>query len=208
MYNKSIGRFHLTGIPPSPRGIPQIEVTFDIDANGILNVSAKDLATGKAQSIRIEASSGLNEQEIQKMVKDGESHQAEDKRRRDEAEVRNKADQLVYETEKNLKEMGDKVPAEDKAKLEAAIGRLKEALKGTDLGEVRSATEALVALWSGVAKTLYERASAGAAGGGAAGGEPGGAAAGSGARGQGRPKQEGSGGDRDGAVDADYEVVE
>jgi molecular chaperone DnaK len=208
MYNKSIGRFHLTGIPPSTRGIPQIEVTFDIDANGILNVAAKDLATGKAQSIRIEASSGLNEQEIQKMVKDGESHQADDKRRKEEAEVRNKADQLVYETEKNLKEMGDKVPAEDKAKLEAAIGRVKEALKGTDVAEVRSATDALVTLWSGVAKTLYERASGGAGGGGAAGGGPGGAAGAGGAGGQERPKQEGGGGDKDGAVDADYEVVE
>jgi molecular chaperone DnaK len=208
MYNKSIGRFHLTGIPPSPRGIPQIEVTFDIDANGILNVAAKDLATGKAQSIRIEASSGLGEQEIQKMVKDGESHQAEDKRRKEEAEVRNKADQLVYETEKNLKEMGDKVPAEDRAKLEAAIGRVKEALKGADVGEVKSATDALITLWSGVAKILYERASAGTGGGGAAGGGPEGAAGAGGARGQEGPKQEGSGGDRDGAVDADYEVVE
>ena len=135
MYNKSIGRFHLDRPAAcAPRGIPQIEVTFDIDANGILNVSAKDLATGKTQSIRIEASSGLDEQEIQKMVKDGESHQADDKRRKEEAEASNKADQLVYETEKNLKEMGDKIPPDDKAKMEAAIGRVREALKGSDIG--------------------------------------------------------------------------
>jgi molecular chaperone DnaK len=207
MYNKSIGRFHLTGIPPAPRGIPQIEVTFDIDANGILNVSAKDLATSKAQSIRIEASSGLNEQEIQKMVKDGEAHQAEDKQKKEEAEVRNKADQMVYETEKNLKDIGDKIPAEDKAKIEAAIGRVKEALKGTDLGEVRSASEALVGLWSNVAKTLYERAGAGAGAGGAGGaGGQGGPGGGGTTQGQGAQGQTGS--DKDGAVDADYEVVE
>jgi molecular chaperone DnaK len=214
MYNKSIGKFHLDGLPPAPRGIPQIEVTFDIDANGILNVSAKDLATSKTQSIRIEASSGLTEQEIKKMVKDGESNQADDRRRKDEAEARNKADNLVYETEKNLKEMGDKIPPDDKAKIEAAIGRAKEALKGSDTGEVKSATEALMSIWSGVAKTLYEKAAAGHAGGGA-GGAGGAGAAGpgagpaggpAGARGKAQGKQDGSGGDE--AVDADYEVVE
>jgi molecular chaperone DnaK len=217
MYNKSIGKFHLDGLPPAPRGIPQIEVTFDIDANGILNVSAKDLATSKTQSIRIEASSGLNESEIKNMVKEGEAHQAEDKRRKEEAEARNKADQLVYETEKNLKEMGDKIPSDDKAKIEAAIGRVKEALKGTDLGEVKSSTEALVGLWGNVARTLYEKASAerGASGGGGGGGGAGGAGGGAGEAGGGagragraEGKQEGTGGDKDGAVDADYEVVE
>jgi molecular chaperone DnaK len=222
MYNKSIGRFHLTGLPPAPRGIPQIEVTFDIDANGILNVSAKDMATGKAQSIRIEASSGLNEQEIQKMVKDGESHQADDKRRKEEAEARNKADQMVYETEKNLKEMGDKIPADDKAKIEAAIGRVREALKGSDIGELKSSSEALVALWSGVAKTLYEQAAAGRAQGGPGGGPggpgggPGGPGGGPGGAGAGGPSQSGGtqsgqgpgGKDKDEAVDADYEVVD
>jgi molecular chaperone DnaK len=215
MYNKSIGKFHLDGLPPAPRGIPQIEVTFDIDANGILNVSAKDLATGKTQSIRIEASSGLTEPEIQTMVKDGDAHQADDHRRKEEAEVRNKADSLVYETEKNLKEMGDKIPPDDKAKLEAGIGRVREALKGTDTAEVKSATEALMGLWSNVAKMLYEKASAGRAGGpggaGGAGGPgdaggPGGASGPAGGQGKAQGKQGGKGGDE--AVDADYEVVE
>src|SRR5262249_17962308 len=107
--NKSIGRFHLDGIPPAPRGVPQVEVTFDIDANGILHVSAKDRATGKEQSIRIEVSGGLNEQEIQRMVKDAESHAGEDRRRREAVEARNKGDQLVYEVEKNLREHGGKL---------------------------------------------------------------------------------------------------
>ena len=205
--NKTIGRFHLTGIPPAPRGIPQIEVAFDIDANGIVNVSAKDLATGKAQSIRIEASSGLNEQEIQKMVKDGESHRADDHRRREEAEARNKADNLVYETEKNLKDVGEKIPPDEKAKIEAAIGRVKEALKGSDIGEIKSSTDALVSVWSNVAKMLYEQASS-AQGGGAGG--PGGAGPGgpTGKQGGGQGKKERPGGDKDEAVDADYEVVE
>ncbi|MFH1219339.1 MAG: molecular chaperone DnaK [Candidatus Eisenbacteria bacterium] len=205
--NKTIGRFHLTGIPPAPRGIPQIEVAFDIDANGIVNVSAKDLATGKAQSIRIEASSGLNEQEIQKMVKDGESHRADDHRRREEAEARNKADNLVYETEKNLKDVGEKIPPDEKAKIEAAIGRVKEALKGSDIGEIKSSTDALVSVWSNVAKVLYEQASS-ARGGGAGG--PGGTGPGgpTGEQGGGQGKKERPGGDKDEAVDADYEVVE
>jgi molecular chaperone DnaK len=206
MYNKSIGKFHLDGIPPAPRGIPQIEVTFDIDANGILNVSAKDIATSKTQSIRIEASSGLTEQEIQKMVKDGESHQSDDKHKKEEAEARNKADNLVYETEKNLKDIGDKIPPDEKAKIEAAIGRVKEALKGSDIGEVKSSTEALLSLWSGVAKTMYEKASQSRTGGGAAGSAPGGGGGeGPGAQPGGQAK---SGGGKDEAVDADYEVVE
>lgn len=194
IYNKSIGKFHLAGIPPAPRGIPQIEVTFDIDANGILNVSAKDLATGKAQSVRIEASSGLTEQEIQRMIKDAEAHTAEDRRRRDEAEARNRADQLAYETEKNLKEMGDRISAEDRSKIEAAIGRVKEALKGSDIGEVKASTEALMNLWGAVAKNLYERTTAGSSSGQS--GSTGGSA---------QTKEEGS---KEGAVDADYEVIE
>jgi molecular chaperone DnaK len=201
-YNKSIGKFHLTGIPPAPRGVPQIEVAFDIDANGILNVSAKDLATSKTQSIRIEASSGLTEQDIQKMVSDAESHTADDKRKREEAEVTNRADQLVYETEKNLKEMGEKISPDDKAKIEAAIGRVKTAQEGSDIEELKSSTEALVNLWSGIAKTLYEQASAAS---GAAGQAAGGGAAGAG--GEAGPQQA-QGGDRDTAVDADYEVVD
>jgi len=191
MYNKSIGRFHLTGIPPAPRGVPQIEVTFDIDANGILNVSAKDLATGKAQSIRIEASSGLTEEEIQRMIKDAEAHTAEDRRKREEAEARNRADQLVYETEKNLKEMGDKIPADDKAKIEAAIGRVKEALKGSDINEIKSSTDALMSVWSAAAKTMYEQATAS-----------------SGQTQTGGSQKQDTGGGKDDAVDADYEVVD
>jgi len=190
IYNKSIGRFHLTGIPPAPRGVPQIEVTFDIDANGILSVSAKDLATGKAQSIRIEASSGLTEEEIQRMVKDAQAHTAEDRRKREEAEARNRADQLVYETEKNLKEMGDKIPSEEKPKIEAAIGRVKEALKGSDVGEIKASTEALMSVWSTAAKAMYEKA--------AASGQ---------ASSTGETKQDSDGG-KDDAVDADYEVVD
>jgi molecular chaperone DnaK len=199
--NKTIGRFQLTGIPPAPRGVPQIEVTFDIDANGILNVSAKDMATGQAQSIRIEASSGLGEEEIKKMVKDAQTHMADDKRKREEVEARNKADQLVYETEKNLKEMGDKLSADDRGKIEAAIGRVKESQKGSDVNEIKSSTEALMGVWSEAAKTMYEKASASAGAGAAAGPGTGGPGAGPG----GQEKQPESG---DEAVDADYEVVD
>ncbi len=191
IYNKSIGKFHLTGLPPAPRGVPQIEVTFDIDADGILNVSAKDLATGKAQSIRIEASSGLTEQEIEKMVKDAEAHSAEDKRRREEVEARNRADQLVYETEKNLAEMGDKVSAEDRAKVEAAISRTKQALEGSDVDEIKASADALMQAAGQVAQAAYQQA----AGAGAQAGPSGG----------GEQKAEGGG---DEAVDADYEVVD
>ena len=192
--NKSIGKFQLTGVPPAPRNVPQIEVAFDIDADGILNVSAKDMATGKAQSIRIEASSGLTQQDIDNMVKDAEAHSAEDRRRKEEVEARNKADQVVYETEKNLKEMGDRISGEEKATVGAGIARVKEALAGSDLVEVKSSTEALVGLWSGVAKTMYEKA--------AAGGHADGRTAGSDAGGE-KPTAQ-----RDEPVDADYEVVD
>jgi molecular chaperone DnaK len=194
MANKSIGKFHLTGIPPAPRNVPQIEVAFDIDADGILNVSAKDMATGKAQSIRIEASSGLTQQDIDKMVQDAEAHVADDKRKREEIEARNKADQLVYETEKNLKEMGDKVSPDGKARIEAGIARVKEALAGSDVEEVKSSTEALVSLWSEVAKTMYEKAAAGASTAGQTAGSAGGG--------------ESSAQEKEEAVDADYEVVD
>ncbi|MCD6115698.1 molecular chaperone DnaK [bacterium] len=156
--NKTIGKFHLDGIPPAPRGIPQIEVGFDIDANGILNVSAKDKATGKEQSIRIEASSGLTEEEIEKMVKDAQSHAAEDKKRREEIDVRNSADQLVYQTEKNLKEFGDKVDGDAKNKIEAAVGRVKEALKGSNIDEIKSSTDDLNKIWQEAASKMYSQA--------------------------------------------------
>ncbi len=155
--NKTIGRFHLDGIPLAPRGMPQIEVAFDIDANGILNVKAKDKATGKQQSIRIEASSGLSETEIQKMVKDAEAHTAEDKRCREEVDTKNRADQMVYETEKNLREFGDRLDVDTKAKVEAAVGRVKEALKRSDISEIKSATEALTQVWHEAAGKMYQR---------------------------------------------------
>ena len=134
-----MGRFILDGIPPAPRGIPQIEVTFDIDANGILNVNAKDKATSKEQSIRIEASSGLSEDEVEKMRKDAQSHSAEDAKRKEEVDVRNQVDTTIYQTEKQMKEMGDKLDAETKSKLETSLGRLKEAQKGSNIDEMKSA---------------------------------------------------------------------
>ncbi len=160
-YNKSLGRFHLDGIPPAPRGIPQIEVTFDIDANGILNVTAKDKATGKEQSIRIEASSGLTKEEIDKMVRDAQEHAAEDRKRKEMVEAKNQADQLIYQTEKNLKDMADKLEPDEKNKIEAAMGRLREAMKGEDMNEIKSATDALNQTWSEISSKMYSRATAG-----------------------------------------------
>jgi molecular chaperone DnaK len=157
-YNKSLGRFHLDGIPPAPRGIPQIEVTFDIDANGILNVTAKDKATGKEQSIRIEASSGLSQEEIDRMIKDAEIHAADDIKQREMVDTRNQADQLIYQTEKSLKEQSDKIDSEDKNKVEAAIGRLKEAVKTDNVEEMKSAIEGLNTVWGEIASKLYAQA--------------------------------------------------
>src|SRR5262249_13909149 len=134
--NKPLGTFTLTGIPPAPRNIPQIEVTFDIDANGIVHVNAKDLGTGKEQSMTISGGTALGKDEIDRMVRDAESHAEEDKRKRDEAEVRNNADSLVYQTEGLLKEQGDKVPADDRAKIDDALKRLKDALAGPDIEAV------------------------------------------------------------------------
>ncbi len=157
--NKLIGSFQLVGIPPAPRGVPQVEVTFDIDANGILSVSARDKATGKEQSIKIQASSGLSEQDIQQMVKDAESHAAEDQTRREEVEARNQAEAGAYQVEKQLKENGDKVDAETKAKVEAAIERVKEALKGTDVNEIKSSSEALQQAMYAASQQMYQAAS-------------------------------------------------
>jgi molecular chaperone DnaK len=153
--NKTIGRFHLDGIPPAPRGLPQIEVTFDIDANGILNVSALDKATGRQQSIRIQASSGLTEQEIQKMVKDAQAHESEDKSKREKIDAINAGDSLAYQTEKNLREWGDKLDADQKAKVQAAVDRLKDAVTREDIAEIKSASDALNAIWHDVAAKLY-----------------------------------------------------
>ena len=193
--NRTLGRFHLDGIPPAPRGMPQIEVTFDIDANGILNVAAKDKATDKAQSIRIEASSGLSDSEIDRMVKDATEHSAEDKKRREDVEIRTQAEQQVYQTEKQLNEMGDKVSEESKSKVETAVGRVKEALKGTNNDEVKSATEALTQVWHEVAGELYQQASA------EAGPQPGPEAGPGPGPAQDEKKDEK-------AVDADFEVVD
>lgn len=155
--NRTLGRFNLDGIPPAPRGVPKIEVAFDIDANGILNVSAKDMATGKEQRIRIEASSGLSDSEIEKMVKEAKEHAAEDRKRRELIDAKNAADNLVYQTEKNLKEFGNKVGADTKNKIEAAVSRVKEAMKTDNLGEIRSATEALNQVWSDASSNLYQQ---------------------------------------------------
>ena len=169
--NRTLGRFHLDGIPPAPRGVPKIEVTFDIDANGILNVSAKDMATGKEQSIRIEASSGLSQNEIDKMKNDAKDHAAEDKKRREVIDSRNAGDQLVYQTEKNLKDFGDKLDSATKNKIEAAVSRLKEAIKTENLNEIKSATDALNQIWSEASSQMYQQSS------GAQGAQPGAEAA-------------------------------
>jgi molecular chaperone DnaK len=166
VYNKTIGRFFLDGIPSAPRGIPQIEVSFDIDANGILAVTAKDKATGKEQSIRITASSGLSEQEIQKMVKDAEAHASEDKANREKIDLRNRADQEVFRSEKQLKEFEDKIEPESKSRVEAAINRLKDALKADKIDEIRSAQETLTAVWHDISAKLYQQQAAGNTNGG------------------------------------------
>ena len=188
--NKLIGSFQLVGIPPAPRGVPQIEVTFDIDANGILSVSARDKATGKEQSIKIQASSGLSEGDIQKMVKEAEAHAGEDQQRREEVEARNHGDTLAYQVEKQLQENGDKLDAETKAKVEAAVQRVREALKGSDTAEIKSATEALQQIFHAATQQMYQAASEG----------PGGGSGESGASGDAGSKKD--------SVDADFEVVD
>lgn len=170
-HNRTLGRFILDGIPPAPRGVPKIEVTFDIDANGILNVAAKDLASGKEQKIRIEASSGLSEDEIEKMVKNAKENAAEDRKRREMVDAKNAGDNLAYQTEKNLSENGDKIDADTKGKIEAALNRLKEANKTDNLEEIRSATEALNQVWSQASSNMYSQAG-GAPEGQAAGNAP------------------------------------
>jgi molecular chaperone DnaK len=158
--NKLLGQFDLVGIPPAPRGMPQVEVTFDIDANGIVHVSAKDLATQKEQSIKITASSGLSKEEVEKLVKDAQAHTDEDKKRRKTAEAKNQADTLIYQTEKNLSEHGDKIAAEDKTKIEEAVAALKKAMEGTDPGTIESATQTLTTASHKLAEEMYKKASA------------------------------------------------
>lgn len=171
--NRTLGNFDLVGIPPAPRGVPQIEVTFDIDANGIVHVSAKDLGTGKEQHIRIESSSGLSEDEINRMVKEAEANAENDKKEREKVEVRNEADSMIYQTEKTLKEMGDKVNAADKQRIEDAVATLKKAIEGGDTADIKSKTEALQQAAYKIAEEMYKQqgtGAAGAAGAGAAGG--------------------------------------
>jgi molecular chaperone DnaK len=200
--NKTIGRFHLTGLPPAPRGIPQIEVAFDIDANGIIHVSAKDMASGNEQKIRIEASSGLTDDEVDRMVKEAEAHAGEDKERREKADAINKAESMAYDTEKNLKEMGDKITAAARAKLEAAVGRVNEAVKAEEVGEIKSATDALDQTWQQVSTELYQQAGA------QAGAQPGGAETAYGEAPHGNGANGAAGQNGEDVIDADYEVVD
>jgi molecular chaperone DnaK len=157
--NKTLGRFELVGIPPAPRGVPQIEVTFDIDANGIVNVSAKDTATGKEQSIQITASSGLSEEEIDKLIKDAEVHAEDDKKKKELVEARNSADSLIYSTEKSIKDLGDKIDAETKSKVETTIEPLKKAMEGEDTEEIKRLSEELTQASHKLAEAMYQQAS-------------------------------------------------
>ena len=182
-YNKTLGRFQLTGIAPAPRGVPQIEVAFDIDANGIVKVSAKDLGTGKEQQISITASTNLSQEEIDKAVKEAEQYAAEDKARKEEVDTHNNAEHLIYQTEKTLGELGDKISAEEKSSIEAAVEKLKEANKGTDLEAIKTASDELQKAFYAVSEKLYQQANP-------QGGQPG--------------AQPGD----DGVVDADYETVD
>jgi len=161
-YNKNLGTFDLTGLPPAPRGVPQIEVTFDIDANGIVHVSAKDLGTGKEQSMTITGGSGLSKEEVERMMKDAEAHAEEDKTRREEADVRNGAEGLVYQTEKFLKDNAEKIPAEGKANVEEPLATLKKALEGTDIANIKTAMEALAAASQAVGAAMYQEQAANA----------------------------------------------
>jgi len=158
--NKTLGRFQLTGIPAAPRGVPQIEVTFDIDANGIVHVSAKDMATGNSQQVAITASTNLTDEDIEKAVKDAEAHAEEDKKRKDEIEVRNNAESLVYNSQKTIDELGDKISGEEKAKVETEIENVKKALEGTDVENIKTATEKLTTAFYAVSEKLYSQAAA------------------------------------------------
>jgi molecular chaperone DnaK len=193
--NRTLGRFDLVGIPPAPRGVPQVEVTFDIDANGIVHVSAKDLGTGKEQKIRIESSSGLSENDIDRMVKEAEVHAEEDKKEREKAEVHNEADNMIYATEKNIKDLGSKVSAADKSKAEEAIVDLRKALEGGDLENIKAKTEALKQASYKISEEVYKQS-------GAQGGPKPGPGAANG------PSPGGEGGATKSAEDADYEVVD
>src|SRR2546422_5028014 len=203
MDNRTIGKFQLTGLPPAPRGVPQVEVTFDIDANGILHVSAKDKATGKEQKIRIEASSGLGDKDIDKMVKEAEMHAAEDRKRRDEIERRNRLDAMVYEVEKNSKEWVDKLEASTKSRLDGAVDGAKKALRSGNPDEISRALDELQQAYSAAGAALYA-ATRGASGAGAGGG-PG---APEGEPAAGAQPGDAAGGQKENVVEADYEIVD
>ena len=194
--NRELGRFDLVGIPPAPRGVPQIEVSFDIDANGIVHVTAKDLGTGKEQKITIASSSGLSEEEINKMVQDAEKHAEEDKKKKEEVEAKNNADHMIYQTEKLLKENGDKLQPSDKSEIESKMSALKSAVESNNTDSIKKATDDLQAAWSKASEALYKQA---------------GAQQGQADAGQQQAQQntnQDSGRKDDGVVDADYEVVD
>ena len=193
--NRELGRFDLVGIPPAPRGVPQIDVTFDIDANGIVHVSAKDLGTGKEQKIRIESSSGLSEEEINRMVQDAEKHAEEDKKKKEEVEAKNNADHMIYQTEKLLKESGDKLQPSDKSEIESKVSALKSAIDSNNTDNIKRATEELQAAWSKASESLYKQ-------GQQAGGETGQQSQAN------ETNNEDTGRKDDSVVDADYEVVD
>jgi molecular chaperone DnaK len=199
--NKTLGTFHLDGIPPAPRGVPQVEVTFDIDANGILNVSAKDLGSGKEQKISITGSSGLTKEEVEKLRQDAEAHAEDDRKARDAAEIRNNADNLAYQCEKQLKELGDKLSAEQKQGVEDAIKDVREKLNGDDADAIKSATEELQTRFQNISAELYKQAASQKTG-----GQPGDAGGSSGP--EGAESTGGAGRSGENVVDADFEVVD
>jgi molecular chaperone DnaK len=199
--NKKLGTFHLDGIPPAPRGVPQIEVTFDIDANGILHVSAKDLGTSKEQKISITGSSGLSKEEVEKMQKEAELHAEEDKKAKEAVEVRNNADNLAYQCEKQLKELGDKLSGDQRSDVEKEIANVREALKGNDVEAIKTAYTSLQNKFQGISEDLYKQAAASA-------GAQAGPGPGAGPETQGQPQQGGSAKAHGDVVDADFEVVD
>jgi molecular chaperone DnaK len=201
--NKNLGTFHLDGIPPAPRGVPQIEVTFDIDANGILHVSAKDLGTGKEQKISITGSSGLSKEEVEKMQKEAELHADEDRKAKEAIEIRNNADNLAYQCEKQLKELGDKIDGAKKAEIEKEIERVREALKGNDTEAIKTAYTDLQNKFQSVSEELYKQAAASAGAGAGASGAGAGPMPGAGGGEAG-----GGGGSEGDVVDAEFEVVD
>jgi molecular chaperone DnaK len=176
--NKSLGMFNLDGIPPAPRGVPQIEVTFDIDANGMIHVSAKDKGTGKEQKIRIEAGSGLSKEEVEKMKAEAKANEAADKEARERVEKLNAADSMIFQTEKQFKEFGDKIPADKKAPIEAALEKLKEAHKNQDIAAIDAATAEMNTAWTAASEEIYKAQAEAGAGAGAQAGPQGGAQAG------------------------------